>query len=77
MGHLRCTDRQTRPLEVLELSSLTLDEFRHGVPPCEAAWQARMTQWRVDGRPRMARGYTTDQNCPRPTPEARRLCLLT
>ena len=76
MGHLRFTDLQTRPLEVLDLTSLTLDEFRHLLPPFDAAFQAHMVQWRFDGRPRTARRYTTYQNCPLPTPEDRLLCIL-
>jgi Helix-turn-helix of DDE superfamily endonuclease len=47
------------------------------VPPFEAAFQAHMTQWRFDGQPRTARRYTTDKNCPLPTPEDRLLCILT
>ena len=77
MGHVRFTDLQTRPLEVLDLTSLTLDEFRRLGPPFEAALHAHMAQWRFDGQPRMARRYTTDQNCPLPTPEDRLLCILT
>ena len=77
MGHLRFTDLQTRPLEVLDLTSLTLDEFRRLVPPFEAAFQAHMAQWRFDGQPRTARRYTTYQNCPLPTPEDRLLFILT
>ena len=76
MGNLRFTDLQTRPLEVLDLTSVTLDEFRRLVPPFEAAFQAHMAQWRFDGQPRTARRYTTDQNCPLPTPEDRLLCIL-
>ena len=76
MGHLRFTDLQTRPLEVLDLTSLTLDEFRRLVPPFEAAFQAHMAQWRFDGQPRTARRYTTYQNCPLPTPEDRLLFIL-
>ncbi len=76
MGHLRFTDLQTRPLEVLDLTSLTLDEFRRLVPPFEAAFQAHMAQWRFDGRPRTARRYTTYRNCPLPTPEDRLWFLL-
>jgi hypothetical protein len=76
MGNLRFTDLQTRPLEVLDLTSLTLDEFRRVVPPCEAAFQAHMAQWRFDGQPRTARRYTTYQNCPLPTPEDRLLFIL-
>ena len=76
MGHLRFTHLQTRALEVLDLTSLTLDEFRHLLPPFEAAFQAHMVQWRFDGRPRTARRYTTYQNCPLPTPEDRLLFIL-
>jgi hypothetical protein len=76
MGHLRFTDLQTRPLEVLDLTSLTLDEFRRLAPPFEAAFQAHMAQWRFDGQPRTARRYTTYRNCPLPTPEDRLLFIL-
>jgi hypothetical protein len=77
MGHLRFSDLQTRPLEVLDLTSLTLEEFRRLVPPFEAAFQAHMAQWRFDGQPRTARRYTTYKRCPLPTPEDRLLFILT
>jgi hypothetical protein len=35
-----------------------------------------MAQWRLDGKPRTARRYTTYQNCPLPTPEDRLLFIL-
>jgi hypothetical protein len=76
MGSLRFTDIQTRPTEVLDLTGLTIDEFQRLVPPFEAAFQAHMTQWRLDGRPRTARRYTTYKNCPLPTPEDRLLFIL-
>jgi Helix-turn-helix of DDE superfamily endonuclease len=76
MGTLRFADLQTRPTEVLDLTSLTVDEFRQLVPPFEAAFQAHMAHWRLDGRPRTARRYTTDKNCPVPTPEDRWLFIL-
>jgi hypothetical protein len=76
MGSLRFTDIQPRPTEVLDLTSLTLDEFQRLVPPFEAAFQAHMAQWRLDGRPRTARRYTTYQNCPLPTPADRLLFIL-
>ena len=76
MGNLRFTDIQTRPTEVLDLTSLTLEEFRCLLPPFEAAFQAHMAQWRFDGQPRTARRYTTYQNCPLPTPEDRLLFIL-
>jgi hypothetical protein len=76
MGSLRFADLQTRPTEVLDLTSLTLAEFQQLVPPFEAAFQAHMGQWRLDGQPRTARRYTTYQNCPLPTPEDRLLFIL-
>jgi hypothetical protein len=76
MGSLRFIDIQTRPIEVLDVTSLTLDEFQPLVPPFEAAFQAHMARWRLDGQPRTARQYTTDKNCPLPTPEDRLLFIL-
>jgi hypothetical protein len=76
MGSLRFTDIQTRPTEVVDLTSLTLKEFRQLVPPFEAAFQIQMAEWRLDGQPRTARRYTTYQNCPLPTPEDRLLFIL-
>jgi hypothetical protein len=76
MGSLQFADLQTRPTEVLDLTSLTLEEFRPLVPPFEAAFQTHMAAWRLDGQPRTARRYTTDTNCPLPTPEDRLLCIL-
>src|SRR5712671_1846739 len=77
MAHLQFTDVQARPTDFLDLTSLTLDEFPHLVPPFEAAFQAHMAAWRMDGKPRTARRFTVYQNCPLPTPEERLLFLLT
>jgi hypothetical protein len=76
MGSLRFADIQSRPTEVLDLTSLTVDELRRLVPPFEATFRAHMADWRLDGRPRTARRYTTYQNCPLPTPEDRLLFIL-
>ncbi len=76
MAGLRFTDLQTRPTEVLDLTSLTVEEFQQLVPPFDAAFQVHMAQWRFDGHPRTARRYTTYQNCPLPTPEDRLLFIL-
>src|SRR5262245_2418653 len=76
MGTLRFVDLQTRPTEVLDLTSHTLEEFRQLVPPFEISFQAHMAAWRLDGQPRTARRYTTYQNCPLPTPEDRLLFIL-
>jgi hypothetical protein len=58
------------------LTSLTIEEFQQLVPPFEAAFQAHMAAWRLDGQPRTARRYTTYRNCPLPTPEDRLLFIL-
>ena len=76
MGNLRFAEVQARPTEFLDLTSLTVKEFRELVPPFEAAFQAHMTHWRLDGKPRIARRYTTSMNCPLPTPEERLLFIL-
>jgi hypothetical protein len=68
---------QSRPTEFLDFTSLTLDEFQQLVPPFEAAFQAHMAAWRLDGKPRTARRFAVYQNCPRPTPEDRLFFLLT
>src|ERR671928_1623577 len=77
MAKVQFTDVQARPTEFLDLTSLTLDEFQHLVPPFEAAFQAHMREWRLDGKPRTARRFSVYQNCPLPTPEDRLFFLLT
>jgi hypothetical protein len=77
MAGVRCADLQSRPMEFLDFTSLTLDEFQQLVPPFEAAFQARMAAWRMDGKPRTARRFTVYKNCPLPTPEDRLFFILT
>ena len=67
MAGLRFAELQSRPLEFLDFTSVTLDEFQHLVPPFEAAFHARMATWRMDGKPRTARRFTVYKNCPLPT----------
>jgi Helix-turn-helix of DDE superfamily endonuclease len=76
MAHVQFTEVQDRPTEFLDLTSLTLDEFQQLVPPFEAAFQAHMAAWRLDGKPRTARRFSVYQNCPLPTPEDRLLFIL-
>lgn len=77
MAGLRFTALQSRPLEFLDFTSVTLDEFQQLVLPFETAFQARMAAWRMDGKPRTARRFTVYQNCPLPSPEDRLLFILT
>jgi hypothetical protein len=77
MASLRFADVQSRPTELLDFTSLTLDEFHQLVPSFEAAFQAHMAAWRLDGQPRTARRFSVYKNCPLPTPEDRLFFLLT
>src|SRR6266702_8419778 len=77
MAGLRFADLQSRPMEFLDFTSVTLDEFQQLVPPFEAAFQARMAVWRLDGKPRTARRFSVYQHCPLPTPEDRLFFILT
>jgi Helix-turn-helix of DDE superfamily endonuclease len=77
MAGLRFTDVQSRPTEFLDLTSVTLEEFQQLVPPFEAAFQAHMAAWRLDGKPRTARQFSVYKNCPLPTPEDRLFFILT
>src|SRR5712691_3329980 len=77
MAGVRFADLQSRPMEFLDFTSVTLDEFQPLVPPFETAFQARMAAWRMDGKPRTARRFPVYQTCPLPTPEDRLLFILT
>src|SRR5260370_19471643 len=76
MAGVRFAELQSRPMEFLDFTSVTLDEFQPLLPPFEAAFHARMAAWRMDGTPRTARRFTVYKNCPLPTPEDRLLCIL-
>jgi hypothetical protein len=76
MAHVQFTDVQDRPTEFLDLTSLTPDEFHQLIPPFEAAFQAHMAAWRLDGKPRTARRFSVYENCPLPTSEDRLLFIL-
>jgi hypothetical protein len=76
MASVRFADMQSRPVEFLDFTSLTLDEFQQLVPPFEAAFQAHMAAWRLDGKPRTARQFAVYKNCPLPTPEDRLFFIL-
>ena len=64
MAHVQFTEVQDRPTEFLDVTSLTLDEFQQLVPPFEAAFQAHMAAWCLEGKPRTARQFRVYKNCP-------------
>jgi hypothetical protein len=73
---LRYRDLPTHTTDVLDLTSLTVDEFAALLPSFEVAFLGYMTVWTLHGRRRQARRYTTYKNCPLPTPEDRLLFVL-
>jgi hypothetical protein len=73
----RTTLEHKTPESNKSVTSLTLEEFQTLVPPFEAAFQAHMAAWRLDGKPRTARQFSVYKNCPLPTPEDWLFFLLT
>src|SRR2546423_3483931 len=71
MAGVRFTELQSRPMEFLDFTSLTLDEFQQLVPPFETAFQCHMAVWRMDGEPRAARRFSVFKNWPLSTPRDR------
>ena len=76
MRGMRYAEVSQKELKFLDMTSLTVEEFEQLVPSFEEAFQERMQQWRLDGKQRSGRGYTTYANCPLPTPEDRLLFIL-
>src|SRR5713226_4865768 len=76
MASVRFTDVQARPTEFLDFTSLTLEEFQTLVPPFEAAFQAHMAVWRLDGKHRTESTFTVYKYCPLPTPVDRLFFIL-
>jgi Helix-turn-helix of DDE superfamily endonuclease len=73
---LRYRDIPTHTTDVLDLTSLTVEEFAALVPPFEEAFLRYMAEWTLHGRRRRSRRYTTYKNCPLPTPADRLLFIL-
>lgn len=76
MSRLTFATLSMHPNDILDFTSLTWDEFCELLEPFDTAFHERMNTWRLDGKPRTKRAYTTYQNCPLPTPEDRLLFIL-
>jgi hypothetical protein len=76
MTGLRFRDVHSRPTELVDLTSVTGEEFACLVPAFETAFHSRMATWRLDGKPRTARRFSVYRACPLPTPEDRLLFVL-
>jgi len=76
MSGLRYTEVSQKEQKFLDMTSLTVEEFDRLVPAFEEAFEQRMKEWCLDGKPRTGREYRTYANCPLPTPEDRLLFIL-
>jgi hypothetical protein len=73
---VRYQDIKTKAYQILDLTSLTVDEFEQLVPPFETAFVRHMRMWTMEGKRRTGRRYSQYANCPLPTPEERLLFIL-
>src|SRR5215213_5997731 len=73
---LRYASERDKANQILNLTSLTVEQFEQLVEPFEQAFVRHMNQWTMEGKPRTARAYTPYVNSPLPTPEDRLLFLL-
>jgi hypothetical protein len=73
---LRYTTEKDKAYRILDLTSLSVDEFEQLLEPFEQAFVRHMQQWTMEGKPRTARAYSPYTNSPLPTPEDRLLFIL-
>jgi hypothetical protein len=73
---LRYQDIKIKAYRILDLTSLTVDQFEELIPPFEAAFVRHMRDWTMEGKPRIGRRYSQYTSCPLPTPEDRLLFIL-
>jgi hypothetical protein len=73
---LRYATEKDKANQILNLTSLTVEQFEQLIEPFEQAFVRHMRQWTMEGKPRTARTYTPYANSPLPTKEDRLLFLL-
>lgn len=73
---VRYQDIKTKAYRILDLTSLTVEEFEQLAPAFEEAFVRHMREWTMEGKPRTGRAYSQYVNCPLPTSEDRLLFIL-
>lgn len=74
---LRFDDIKHNSDKVLDMTSLTLEEFEILSPNLQEAFLEKMKDYCLDGKPRTKKkSFQTYKNCPLPTPEDRLLFVL-
>ena len=76
MAGLRYGQIVERAAELMDLTSLTREEFDSLLPAFETAFQERMSTTTLAGTPRTGRGFVPYANRPLPTPADRLLFIL-
>lgn len=74
---LRYETERVKTYRILDLTSLTVEEFETLAVPFEIAFLARMRDWTLEGKPRTGRRYSQYATCPLPSKEDRLLFILT
>jgi hypothetical protein len=74
---LRYAEQRSKTNRILDLTSLTVEEFETLVPAFEAAFLAHMEEWTLEGKPRSGRRYSQYKSCPLPSAQERLLFILT
>lgn len=73
---LRYATEKQKTNQILDLTSLTVEEFEELLGPFEQAFVSHMQEWTMEGKPRTARAYTPYAHSPLPTAEDRLLFVL-
>jgi hypothetical protein len=73
---IRYTSEKEKANRIADLTSLTVEQFEQLVEPFERAYINYMSEWTMEGTPRLARSYTPYKNSPLPTPQDRLLFVL-
>ena len=73
---LRYASEKDKANKIVQLTSLTVEEFEQLVAAFEQAYVEYMSMWTMEGKPRTARAYTPYANSPLPTPQDRLLFVL-
>jgi hypothetical protein len=73
---LRYQNEKNKANRILDLTSLTVEQFEQVVKPFDSAFVRHMQLWTMEGLPRTSRRYSQYANCPLPTPEDRLLFIL-
>lgn len=73
---LRYQNEKDKLNRILDLTSLTVEEFEQLAEPFETAFVRHMQNWTMEGLPRTGRRYSQYASCPLPTPQERLLFIL-